>query len=58
MIGSLDGRVLHKAPPHLLLEVAGVGYEIEAPMSTFYGMAAVGEPMTHHRAAALTRTST
>jgi holliday junction DNA helicase RuvA len=43
LIGSLDGRVLHKAPPHLLLEVAGVGYELEAPMSTFYGMVAVGE---------------
>ena len=43
MIGSLDGRIVHKAPPHLLLEVGGVGYELEAPMSTFYGMPGVGE---------------
>jgi len=43
MIGSLEGKLAHKAPPHLLLEVAGVGYEVEAPMSTFYGLPAVGE---------------
>lgn len=43
MIGSLEGTLRHKAPPHLLLEVAGVGYEVEAPMSTFYGMPAPGE---------------
>jgi holliday junction DNA helicase RuvA len=43
VIGSLDGRIAHKAPPQLLLEVGGVGYEIEAPMSTFYGMPPVGE---------------
>lgn len=43
MIGSLEGRLVHKSPPHLQLEVAGVGYEIEAPMSTFYGLPAAGE---------------
>jgi Holliday junction DNA helicase RuvA len=32
-----------KAPPHLLLEVGGVGYELEAPMSTFYGLPPLGE---------------
>jgi Holliday junction DNA helicase RuvA len=36
MIGLLRGRVLRKQPPFLLLDVNGVGYEIEAPMSTFY----------------------
>jgi len=43
MIGSLEGRLVHKSPPHLLLEVAGVGYEVEAPMSTFYTLPATGE---------------
>jgi Holliday junction DNA helicase RuvA len=43
MIGSLAGVIGLKAPPHLLLEVGGVGYELEAPMSTFYGLPPVGE---------------
>jgi Holliday junction DNA helicase RuvA len=42
MIGSLHGLLAHKAPPQLLLEVGGVGYELEAPMSTFYGLPPVG----------------
>jgi Holliday junction DNA helicase RuvA len=43
VIGSIAGVLTLKAPPHLQLEVGGIGYEIEAPMSTFYGLPAVGE---------------
>jgi holliday junction DNA helicase RuvA len=43
MIGSLKGRITAKAPPQLTLEVAGVGYEIEAPMSTFFRLPSVGQ---------------
>jgi holliday junction DNA helicase RuvA len=42
VIGSLEGQITHKRPPNLLLEVAGVGYEIEAPMSTFLELPAAG----------------
>lgn len=38
MIGRLRGEVVHRQPPFLLLEVNGVGYELEAPMSTFYDL--------------------
>ena len=43
MIGFLRGRLHAKHPPHLVVDVGGVGYELEAPMSTFYGLPAPGE---------------
>jgi Holliday junction DNA helicase RuvA len=43
MIGFLKGRLAVKQPPMLLVDVNGVGYELEAPMSTFYGLPALGE---------------
>ena len=43
MIGQLRGQILAKHPPLLILDVNGIGYELEAPMSTFYDLPAVGE---------------
>jgi Holliday junction DNA helicase RuvA len=43
MIGFLKGRLAVKLPPMLMVDVNGVGYELEAPMSTFYGLPATGE---------------
>jgi Holliday junction DNA helicase RuvA len=43
MIGSLRGRIASKSPPQLTVEVGGLGYELEAPMSTFFHLPAVGE---------------
>jgi Holliday junction DNA helicase RuvA len=51
MIGRLKGTLAHKQPPWLVLDVHGVGYELEAPMSTFYDLPEVGREValfTHY----------
>lgn len=45
MIGRLSGTLVVKQPPHLMVDVHGVGYELEAPMSTVYELPAVGQPV-------------
>jgi len=46
MIGSLTGTLAAKQPPWLMLDIGGVGYELEAPMSTFYELPEVGSRLT------------
>lgn len=48
MIGQLRGVILEKQPPLLLLDVNGVGYEIDAPMNTFYRLPDVGQSVILH----------
>ena len=46
MIGRLNGTLLEKTPPQVLVDCHGVGYEVDVPMSTFYHLPAVGQPVT------------
>jgi Holliday junction DNA helicase RuvA len=42
VIGRLRGKIIEKRPPHMVVDVNGVGYEVEAPMTTFYRLPEVG----------------
>ncbi len=46
MIGRIQGTLIEKQPPEVLIDVGGVGYEIQMPMTSFYQLPAVGESVT------------
>jgi len=46
VIGRIEGRLLEKNPPSVLIDANGIGYEVDVPMSTFYNLPAVGERVT------------
>jgi len=48
MIGRIQGQLVYKQPPGLMIDVNGVGYEIDAPMSTFYQLPECGNNITLH----------
>jgi Holliday junction DNA helicase RuvA len=48
MIGRLTGILVEKNPPQILVDVSGVAYEVDVPMSTFYNLPATGETVTLH----------
>lgn len=48
MIGRLTGILIEKNPPQVIVDVSGVGYEVDVPMSTFYHLPATGERVSLH----------
>jgi Holliday junction DNA helicase RuvA len=46
LIGRLTGKLAGKHPPQVLVDVGGIAYELDVPMSTFYGLPATGEAVT------------
>ena len=48
MIGSITGKLIEKRPPSVLVDVQGLGYELDVPMSTFYQLPVIGSQVTLH----------
>ena len=48
MIGRITGILIEKNPPQITVDVGGIGYEIEVPMSTFYNLPAAGDKVSLH----------
>ena len=48
MIGRLTGSLLEKNPPQVTVDVSGIGYDIDVPMSTFYNLPRIGEKVSLH----------
>ena len=46
MIGRLSGKLIEKQPPQVIVDVQGLGYEVDVPMSTFYNLPGLGETIT------------
>ena len=46
MIGRIQGTLIESTPPQVLVDVHGIGYEIDVPMSTFYNLPGLGEKVT------------
>lgn len=46
MIGRLSGKLIEKQPPQVIVDVQGLGYEVDVPMSTFYNLPGLGEVIT------------
>lgn len=57
MIARLSGKLVEKQPPHLLVDVQGVGYEVLAPMTTFYALPELGANVVLHTHFSVTETS-
>lgn len=46
MIGRITGTLIEKSPPQIVIDVGGIGYEVDVPMSTFYGLPASGQKVS------------
>lgn len=57
MIGRLKGTLIEKAPPYLMVDVQGVGYEVQAPMSTFYALTEINTEICVYTHMAISETS-